>query len=35
MMFFAIKGIAQTIETAVSGTTVDTKHAPVESATIS
>ena len=35
MMFFAIKGMAQTIETAVSGTAVDTKHAPVESATIS
>jgi len=35
MMFFAIKGMAQTIETAVSGTAVDTKHAPIESATIS
>ena len=35
MMFFAIKGMAQTFETAVSGTAVDTKHAPVESATIS
>ena len=34
-MFFAIKGMAQTIETAVSGTAVDTKHAAVESATIS
>ena len=34
-MFFAIKGMAQTIETAVSGSAVDIKHAPVESATIS
>ena len=35
IVFFAIKGMAQTTETAVSGTTVDTKNAPVESATIS
>ncbi|MBC7748891.1 MAG: TonB-dependent receptor, partial [Methylotenera sp.] len=35
MILFAIKGMAQTIETAVSGTALDTKHAPVESATIS
>ena len=34
-MFFAIKGMTQTIETAVSGSAVDTKNAPVESATIS
>ena len=34
-MFFAIKGMAQTIETSVSGIAVDTKNAPVESATIS
>ena len=35
IMFFAIKGMAQTIETSVSGSTVDTKNTPVESATIS
>ena len=35
IIFFTIKGMAQTIETAVSGTALDTKHAPVESATIS
>jgi iron complex outermembrane receptor protein len=34
-LVFAIKGIAQTIETSVSGSTVDTKNMPVESATIS
>ena len=34
-MFFAIKGMAQTIETSVSGSAVDTKNTPVESATIS
>ena len=34
-LVFAIKGIAQTIETSVSGSTVDTKNVPVESATIS
>ena len=34
-MFSAIKGMAQTIETSVSGSAVDTKYAPVESATIS
>ncbi len=33
--FLAIKGIAQTIETSVSGSTVDTQNVPVESATIS
>ncbi|MBC7745184.1 MAG: carboxypeptidase regulatory-like domain-containing protein, partial [Flavobacterium sp.] len=35
IMFFAIKGMAQTIETSVSGSVVDTKNTPVESATIS
>ena len=35
IMFFAIKGMAQTIETSVSGSAVDTKNVPVESATIS
>lgn len=35
IMFFAIKGMAQTAETSVSGSTVDTKNALVESATIS
>ena len=35
IIFFANKGMAQIIETAVSGTAVDTKHAAVESATIS
>ena len=35
IMFFAIKGMAQTIKTSVSGSAVDTKNAPVESATIS
>jgi hypothetical protein len=34
-LVLAIKGIAQTIETSVSGSTVDTKNVPVESATIS
>jgi len=34
-MFSAIKGMAQTIENSVSGSAVDTKNAPVESATIS
>ena len=34
-LVFAIKGIAQTIETSVSGITVDTKNLPVESAIIS
>ena len=32
---FAIKGMAQTIETTVSGSAMDTKNAPIESATIS
>ncbi len=35
LMFFAIKGKAQTIETYVSGSVVDPKNVPVESATIS
>ena len=35
IIFFAIKGMAQTIETTVSGSAVDIKNAPVESATIS
>ena len=35
IMFFAIKCMAQTNETIVSGSAVDTKNAPVESATIS
>ena len=34
-LVLAIKSIAQTIETSVSGSTVDTKNVPVESATIS
>ena len=34
-LVFAIKGIAQTTETSVSGSTVDTKNVPVQSATIS
>ena len=34
-LVLAIKGIAQTIETSVSGSTVDTKNVPVQSATIS
>ena len=31
-LVLAIKGIAQTIETSVSGSTVDTKNVPVETA---
>jgi iron complex outermembrane receptor protein len=34
-LVLAIKGIAQTIETSVSGSTADTKNVPFESATIS
>ena len=34
-LVFAIKGMAQTIETSVSGSAVDTKNKPVQSATIS
>ena len=35
IIFFATKGMAQQIETFVSGSAVDTKNVPVESATIS
>ena len=35
IVFFTIKGMAQTIETAVYGSAVDTKNTPVEAATIS
>ena len=35
IMFFAIKGMAQTVETSVSGSAVDEKNTPVEAATIS